>query len=234
MHICPICSDLGYPSNQLTDRMKQTGTMKNSKALPLHPHELEFAAWFLEDAGADFEDHSDDETFLPATDDSLAIAAAIRAVFGDEAPEAGICHVPGGDANLVQFYTSQAMTFFSQRCRELAGSAEPQNLNPTELALMAKLLELAGDDHEKIAEDVCFDLTLDVTSENRGMFTAAVDNYLARHQTTRAANDRNVAETAIAVRASVLSDEPMPTVDIPDYWLMFYLAQRCKDLPKAG
>jgi hypothetical protein len=44
----------------------------------LQPWELEFAAWFLEDAGADFQDHSADETFMPASVDTLAIAAARR------------------------------------------------------------------------------------------------------------------------------------------------------------
>jgi hypothetical protein len=67
--------------------------LKNNLARPLQPHELEFAAWFLEDAGADFQDHSADETFVPATPGPLSIAQAIHAEFGDDAPEAEICRL---------------------------------------------------------------------------------------------------------------------------------------------
>jgi hypothetical protein len=208
--------------------------LKNNLARPLQPHELEFAAWFLEDAGADFQDHSADETFVPATSGALAIAQAIQAEFGDDAPEAEICRLPGDDADWVQFCTSQAMEFFSRRCRELAESDEQQpELDAAELSLMAELLDLAGQEHENVATDVCFDLTLDVTAENRSMFIAAVENYLERAKTQSSDErrvDKQVAEMAMALRAGLLADTPEPTIDIPDYWLMFYLSRRCKDL----
>lgn len=200
---------------------------------PLQSYELEFAAWFLEDAGADFEDRSDDEIFLPASSQALGIAAAIRAAFGDDAPEPGTCRIPGDDAELVQFYTSQAMGFFAERCRSLAASAEPVAFDAAELALMANLLELAAESHEEIAEDVSFDLTLDVTPANRLMFVSAVDQYMHRRE-AMGGRGKQAAETAIAIRAGVRRDPPEPTVDIPDYWLMFLLAHRCRELGKAG
>lgn len=203
--------------------------MNNSATPPLRHDELEFAAWFLEDAGADFQDHSADETFMPATSGTLAIAEAIQAEFGDDAPEAGICRLPGDDAELVQFCTSQAMEFFSRRCRELAASAGRQEPNTAELSLMAELLELAAQDHENVAQDVCFDLSLDVTADNRSLFIAAVDNYLKRAR-VQSAHNKQIAETAMAIRAGLLAAAPESTIDIPDYWLMFYLARRCKDL----
>lgn len=208
--------------------------MKNSAARPLQPYELEFAAWFLEDAGASFQDYSADETFVPATPGALAIAQAICAEAGDDPSEAEICRLPGDDTDWVQFCTSRAMEFFSRRCRELAESAEQQrDLDAAELSLMTELLDLAGQDHEDVAEDVCFDLTLDVTAENRPMFIAAVENYLerARTQSDREPRiDKPVAETAMAIRAHLLADVPETTIDIPDYWLMFYLSRRCQDL----
>lgn len=202
-------------------------------AHPLQPFELEFAAWFLADAGADFQDHSADETFMPASPGMLAIAEAIRAEFGDAAPAVEICRLPGEESDLVQFYTSQAMEFFAGRCRALAESDEQQGPDAAELSLIAELLDLAGQDHENVATDVCFDLTLDVTAENRSMFMAAVDNYLEREKAPSARakrGDRQVAETAMTIRASLLADSSDATIDIPDYWLMFYLARRCKDL----
>lgn len=96
--------------------------MKNTESVPLQPHELEFAAWFLEDASNEFQDHSADEMFMPASKDTLAVAAAIRSAFGDDAPDVEICRIADDDADVVQFYTSLAMDFFSRRCRELAGS----------------------------------------------------------------------------------------------------------------
>jgi hypothetical protein len=206
-------------------------------AHPLQSYELEFAAWFLADAGADFQDHSADETFMLASPGTLAIAEAIRAEFGDDTPAVDICRLPGEESDLVQFSTSQAMEFFAGRCRALAESDEQQAPDAAELSLMAELLDLAGQDHENVAMDVCFDLTLDVTAENRSMFMAAVDNYLERAKAQSARDergDKQVAETAMTIRASLLADSSNPTIDIPDYWLMFYLARRSKDLAEAG
>jgi hypothetical protein len=211
--------------------------LKNIPADLLQPCELEFAAWFLEDAGADFQDHSADETFMPASDDMLAIAAAIRDEFGDDAPEVEVCRIPGDDADVVQFFTSQAMEFFARRCRELAPPADRRPLNAAELSLMAELLELAGQDHENVADDVSFDLTLDVTAENRIVFSGAIDHYLARVQARRGRNkrvDKQTAATAMAARAGLLAGAAEPTIDIPDFWLMFYLAQRCRQLATAA
>lgn len=212
-------------------------TMKNDDVFPLQPHELEFAAWFLEDAGADFQDHSADETFMPASAGMLAVAEAIRAEFGDDAPDAVICRLPGSAEDVVQFYTSQAMAFCARRCRELAGSTDGQGPDAAELALMAQLLDLAGQDHEHVAHDVCFDLTLDVTADNRSMFGAAVDHYLERARAQPGRGKRvgkDVAGTALAIRAVLFAERPDATIDIPDYWLMFYLARRCEALAKAG
>jgi hypothetical protein len=206
--------------------------MKNNSLPPLQPYELEFSAWFLEDAGADFRDRSDDETFLPATDRTLAVAATIRAMFGDDAPRPGISRVPGSAAGVVQLFTSQAMEFFSWRCRELAASTEAPVLDTAELAIMAQLLELAGESHENVADELCFDLTLDVTPENRSMFGAAVDHYLARRR-ARGDCDRQAALTAMAIRACLHGSASAPAVDMPDYWLMFFLAQRCRNLAAA-
>ena len=206
-------------------------------AHPLQPYELEFAAWFLDDAGADFQDHSADETFMPASPGMLAVAEAIHDEFGDDAPAVEICRLPGEESDLVQFCTSQAMEFFAGRCRALVESDQQQGPNAAELSLMAELLGLAGQDHENVAMDVCFDLTLDVTAENRSMFMAAVDNYLerAKAQSPRdKRGDKQVAETAMTIRASLLADSSDATIDIPDYWLMFYLARRCKDLAEGG
>lgn len=206
--------------------------MKKTNTPLLDVSELAFVAWFLEDAGADFEGHSADETFLPASDETLAIAAAIHAVYGDDAPEVEASVLPGDKNAQVQFYTSQAMNFYAQRCQALA-AGEPMHLNAAEYAFLKQLLELAGEDHERIADDASFDLTLEVTPENRTIFTRAVEVYLARHRKVQAVSDDVVADMATAIREALDTGDAGSEIDIPDYWLMFYLAGRCGTLAQA-
>ncbi|WP_332879682.1 hypothetical protein [Massilia sp. S19_KUP03_FR1] len=206
--------------------------MKNTNAPLLDVNELGFIAWFLEDAGTDFEDHTADETFLPASDETLAISAAIHAVYGDDAPEVEASILPGNKDAQVQFYTSQAMKFYAQRCQALAAGASIR-FNPAEYAFLGELLELAGEDHEHLADDASFDLTLELNPENRTLFTRAVDVYLARHRKVRAVSDDAVTDTAAAIREALDTDGSSIEIDIPDYWLMFYLAGRCGGLARA-
>jgi hypothetical protein len=196
---------------------------------PLERYELEYIAWFLEDAGADFEDHSCNDLFLPATPENRAIATAICDDADGDSPDADPVRLPGDAADVIQFWDSQAMEFFSRRCRDMAANTDGENrFNNAELILVADLLELAAEDHEDVANDVSFNLTLDVTPEQREMFAKAVDGYLARAQA--GAGSDGTAVIAAEIRSNLLPDGSAKTVDIPDYWLMYWLAQRCREI----
>jgi hypothetical protein len=202
--------------------------MENTTSIQLAAHELEFLAWFLEDASADFQDHSADETFLEANAGTLAIAKEIRKKYGTDAPRPQAFRMRHEDAKMVQFYTSQAMQFFADRCRMLAASEDERLLSRAEIELLAELMDLAAEDHERVADEVCFDLTLDLTPENRNLFGMAADAGLARG--VRRETDE---ATAAAVHAAV-RDAQAETIDIPDYWVMAALSRRCRELAARG
>jgi hypothetical protein len=197
---------------------------------PLSRDEVEFAASFLEDAASDFADHSSNDLMIPNTIENRKLWLAIMEQIDvdHEVP-----HEIGKvfDGEIVVFDEWAMRYFVSALQHRLASWDSAPALSGAELHMLAALLLVAHDDHAAVADEVCFDLTLEVTPGTRALLDAAVDTYL---RFTRAAGDRAAiklaSDTAVAAKSGLHGASDDATVDIPDFWLMYYLSEKCRHL----
>jgi hypothetical protein len=192
--------------------------------------EVEFAVSFLEDAASDFADHSSNDLMIPDTIENRKLWLAIleQIDVDHEVP-----HEVGKvfDGEIVVFDEWAMLYFVSALQDRLAHWDTAPALTGAELHMLAALLLLAHDDHAAVADEVCFDLTLEVTPGTRALLDAAVDTYLRfiGPEGDRAAIKR-VSDTAVAIKSDLQDGSDDATVDIPDFWLMYCLSEKCRHL----
>ena len=180
-------------------------------------------AEFLGDAADEFADHSNNDFALPATKENKAIFAAVLRHRGKHGPLTVEGIMAATDEVFV--YDDWAMRYFAQRCEErLKKGAAP--LTPAEFNAIAQLLESVALWHEDTSEDVCYDLTFPATRANKALMAAVV-----QHRQSVADGAPGVAETAsAALKVITASRSKKDEIDLPDFWILSYLAHRCRQL----
>jgi hypothetical protein len=193
----------------------------------LTAEELALVAELLGDAADEFSAHGNNDFVLPATDENKAIFAAVLRHRGKHAPLTveGIMAATGE----VFVYDDWAMRYFAQRCEErLKEGAAP--LTPAELNAIAQLLESVALWHEGTSEEVSHDLTFPATQANKALMSAVI-----RHRQSGAGGESGVAETASAAMSVIsASKDEKDGIDLPDFWILSYLADRCRGLAGAA
>lgn len=182
----------------------------------------------LKEAAGDFVDHSANDFFLPASDENRAIVTAVlhhhdqnhpndkRTVSDEELIDAGA---------EVFIYDYWALDYFAERCLALAKHPESAvALTSAELFAISELLTYAYEDRERASEDICFDLTYLATAENKAIIAATAEIFAAELEKYTEPYRHQVAETLGNVRRQLAQGDE---IDVPDFWLMYYLADRC-------
>lgn len=192
---------------------------------------LAMVAELLETAALEFADHSCNDFLLPATEENKAIFAAVLEHHDDNAPDDE--HELSAEEIMaatdeVFVYDHWAMAYFAERCAALVQDPSASAiLSPSELFAISALLDYACEDHERVSGDVCFDLTYPATEENKAIIAATISLFAAEMEDYSAPDRRKLARTVQEIsKALQESDE----IDIPDFWLMHYLARKCRKL----
>lgn len=181
--------------------------------------EIKFIADFLACAASDFSEQSCNDFSVPCSHVNLKALTPIIAYQiqefgekweGDRNPEA---YLENGKSDKGHYVISNewAAEFYSSKYK----NAPPDSISSAEAFIVAGLLESIAELHEEWAEqdsDIeTASFTLPPTDENK-TFVAAVLEY----QGKRAKSKKNLEST-------------LP-ISMPDYWVMKYLAHRCKTL----
>lgn len=198
---------------------------------PLNTTELTMIAEFLEEAANEFEEHSANDFLLPATEENKAIFVAILEHHElnnpDDEHELSVEEIMAS-TDEVFIYDHWAMSYFSERCKELLERpAAAADLSPSELFAISDLLAYAHEDHEKASDSVCFDLTYPSTEENKVVIAATVALFASEVEDYPEPYRKQVKGMIEEITQALTgSDE----IDIPDFWLMYYLADKCEKL----
>jgi hypothetical protein len=182
----------------------------------LTPTELDWLTRFLEEAAENFIQHGCNDFNLPASDDNKAIAIAVQRHLGvsDEGDDyhesAAWLQSKEDELPLTDF---ELMGYFARRCKQLATGQEVPALSPAEYRVIALLLQAVIDTYPYEGEEEGFwtEYVYPATPENKTLF-AAVFEFEGRPDAAQAAR------------------EAEEEVDISDFPIHRYLADRCKRL----
>ena len=185
--------------------------------------ELRSIGEFLADAAGEFADHGCNDFSCASTAENKAIFTNIISWqagqgWGDPDPKYldSLEKAYAGNEELVSF-DKWAMGYFAQRCQALArDTASSPGLSAAELRMMAALLDLMVEFREMDRDDhdITVDYTLSATDENK-LFLASVIKHEGPADWERMVADVRQSDDEIAV---------------PDYWIMRYFTDRCKEL----
>ena len=195
------------------------------------PTELELVALFLETAADEFSEHTANDFSLPATDENKAIFLATlrhRETHHrkDERTSAAFEGVMTS-ADEIFIYDDWLMAYFADRCKTASKNPTIARFTHPELIAIGMLLILAYEDHMEHSDDVPYDLSFPATNENRSLLSSSVDLIAKEHVYYPSYYRQQVAEKIEQVTSAIGSAKE---VDIPDYWVMYYLANKCKRL----
>lgn len=203
----------------------------------LPSEELSLISEFLDDAADEFADHGCNDFTRPATDENKAIFVAVVEHHGeDDANQLSVEEIMTSK-DQVFVYDDWAMRYFAERCeKRLKNPRSTPALTRAELDVMGALLESAAQWHEEYSAEVCYDLTFPATDANKALMARVIKSTLpliAEHADVdykRAAEEKAVA----AMRVIAESKGEEAEIDIPDFWIMRHLANRCKTLSQAA
>jgi hypothetical protein len=198
--------------------------------------ELSLIVDSLGDAALEFADHGSNDLFLPATRENKAICLAVIAHHGRDRHDSLSVEETRRAKRQVFVYDCWAMEYFEHRCKaRLKRPNATRPLAPAELQVIGTLLRSAAGYHEQSAGEVSHDLTFPASAANKALMAgvirqsrALIKRGDARHK--RAAQ-KKVAAAAKAIAKSADENDP---IDIPDFWLMRYLAASCRRIARTA
>lgn len=198
---------------------------------PLSSAELTMIAEFLSDAAVEFSEHSANDFLLPATAENKAIFAAVLAHHDEHEPDykhqLTVEEIMAA-TDEVFIYDDWAMAYFEQRCKAILNVPGTPPLSPSELYAVSLLLIYAHEFHLNASDSVCYDLSYPATADNRAIVSATVALIASEMDSYPDPYRQQVREAMEQVRQSL--GESSEEIDVPDFWLMQYLSERCKQL----
>lgn len=193
--------------------------------------ELTMIAEFLEEAAEEFSEHSANDFLVPATAENKAIFVAVLDHHDENEPD-DEHELTGAEimaaADEVFIYDDWAMAYFEQRCKSILNAPGTLPLSPSELYAVSLLLIYAHEVHLDASDSVCYDLSYPATADNRAIVSTTVALIASEMDTYPNPYRQQVRETMQQVRQSL--SESSEEIDVPDFWLMQYLSERCKQL----
>jgi hypothetical protein len=199
----------------------------------LNRDELSLIAELLEDAGREFSEHGSNDLMLAPTAENRAVCVAVLAHHGPDRDNPLSLGRTLTSRDAVFVYDDWAMQYLAHRCRQRMAETEAgPPFIPVEFELIATLLERAADVHEESAGNVCYDLTFPATAANKALMSGVLELNRAYIARSKDSDYKRAARTTAAAAAKVIakSTDESDDLDIPDFWLMRYLAARCKAL----
>jgi hypothetical protein len=198
--------------------------------------ELSLVADLLADAALEFADHGSNDLLLPATDENKAICVAVISHHGRRGVDRLSIKETLASTGKAFVYDDWAMQYFVHRCKERLGDPQAgRPLSPAELKVIGTLLESAAQSHEESAGEVCHDLTFPASAATKALMAGVIKQNMALAKRSDNSKYKRVARKTAAAAAGVIEEsvDEKGELDIPDFWLMRYLAKRCRQVSRA-
>lgn len=193
--------------------------------------EWELIAEFLEVAAEEFSEHSSNDFTLPATEENRAICRAAlgyrEAHHGQDEQSSSVLESVTNPADEVFIYDDWLMAYFADRTWTISKNPTADCFTRAELNAIGMLLILAYEEHMDHSGDVDYWLSFPASDENKTILSASVEMIAKEHSYYQANYRDEVAEQIPQVTSAIETEDE---IEIPDFWVMYYLANKCKKL----